>query len=437
LAAEATPPRPERASRSALRRVAIALLAFVVLLVLLAWLLPTPRVANLLLGRVGTSLGLELSAAGPNEYRLRDTPTLVLRDVVAREPGAASPLFRASRVYVSLPWSTVRARGASLEATRLELEAPTLDLPALQHWLATRPPTAEKRLPSLTHGLQVHDGTLLADNWRIDDIAIDAHRFVPTERLDARVRGRYVAAPLSAALDLALSLASPDALFKARATGLGISGTVAVEHARDWRLPMRILLSGPLRIADAATITSVRIGIVARYESGTMKVPFALGLRGPLRIGDAVVLAPAALTLRGRATSTTDLVPALNAQAVLAWKQRLVLQLRGTLADWPEAWPALPAPLDASRTPLPVALDYSGRTDFSDAARLALTRDETRFDAQFHLPEVIAWTDSANTGSPLPPLDGHLSTPRLDIGGMRLEGVEMDIDNETRPVDGR
>lgn len=419
-----------------MRRIALALLALVVVVALVAWVLPTPRVANLLIGRVGTSLGLELSAGGPNEYRLRGTPTLVLRDVVAREPGAASPLFRASRVYVSLPWSTVRARGASLDATRLELDAPTLDLPALQHWLATRPPTAEKRLPSLSRGLQVRDGRLLGDGWRIVDVAIDARRFVPGERLEARVRGRYVATPLSAPVDVAVALTRPEVLLRQGSTGFGLAGTLTVEHSRDWRLPMSLLLSGPLRIGDAATITPARIGIAARYESGPTQVPFALGLRGPLRIGNTVVLAPATMTLRGRGAPGTDPVPTLRAQAVLAWQQRLVLQLRGTLANWPMAWPALPSPLDASRASLPVALDYAGRTDFSDPLRLALSRDATRFDARFRLPEVVAWVDAANVGSPLPPLDGHLSTPRLDIGGAQLEGVEMDLDNAPGPVDG-
>jgi hypothetical protein len=341
-------------------------------------------------------------------------------------------------VYVSLPWSTVRARGASLEATRLELDAPTLDLPALQHWLATRPPTAEKRLPTLSRGLQVRDGRLLGDGWRIADIAIDARRFDPGERLDARVRGRYIAAPLSALMDVAVALTRPAALLRQDATtGFGLAGTITAEHARDWRLPMTLLLSGPLRINDAGTIAQARIGIAARYESGATRIPFALGMRGPLRIGDAVVLAPATMSLRGRGGPATDPVPTLRAQAVLAWQQRLVLQLRGTLADWPMAWPALPAPLDGSPASLPVALDYAGRTDFTDPVHLALSREGSRFDARFRLPDVLAWSEAANIGSPLPPLDGHLSTPRLDIGGAQLEGVEMDIDNEPGPVDGR
>ena len=97
---------------------------------------------------------------------------LLLRDVVAREPGAATPLLRADRIYLSLPWSTIRARGSDLTVKRIELDRPQLDLPALQRWLATRPPS-EKRFPTLTDGLRITDGAIANDDdsdsgWRID-----------------------------------------------------------------------------------------------------------------------------------------------------------------------------------------------------------------------------------------------------------------------------
>jgi hypothetical protein len=408
----------------------LALLLAFALLAIVLWLLPSPRVTGLLLGRIGASLGLELSVGGASEYRLRGTPTLVLRDVVAREPGGATPLFRASRVFLSLPWSTLRARGAVLDATRLELDAPVVDLPALQHWLATRPPTKEKRLPGFRDGLRIRDGRLSGDGWRIDDLAIDARHFEPSTRFDARVRGRYIAMPLSMPMDLSVSLARPDALLRQRATGLGVAGTLAIEHGRDWRMPATLVLSAPLRLADTIDLAPARIGLVARYDAGATRAPFALGVRGPLRFGDAIVLAPATLALHGRGAPGTDPVPALRAQVILAWQQRLVLQLRGTIAQWPSAWPALPAPLDASHAPLPVALDYAGRVDFSDPATLALSREATHFDARFRLSDVVAWIDAADHGSPLPPLDGRLVTPRLDIGGVRLDGVEMDVRND-------
>jgi hypothetical protein len=33
-------------------------------------------------------------------------------------------------------------------------------------------------------------------------------------------------------------------------------------------------------------------------------------------------------------------------------------------------------------------------------------------------------------GSPLPPLRGHLQTPRIDIAGATLEGVEIDFEDD-------
>src|SRR3546814_20386177 len=72
--------------------------------------------------------------------------------MVAREPGAATPLLRARRVYVSVPWSTVRSRGAQLAITRIELDAPVIALPPPQHSLPARPPGASP-LPTPRHRL--------------------------------------------------------------------------------------------------------------------------------------------------------------------------------------------------------------------------------------------------------------------------------------------
>src|SRR5690606_1773355 len=149
--------RPCRRNRRMRRPSTPLLVAGIALLLLLATavhlLLQPQRVAGFVLGALGDALGLEITARGSSEYDLRGTPGLVVHDVVARDPGAATPLRRARRVYVSAPWSTVRSRGAQLDITRIELDAPVLDLPALQHWLATRPP-GESRMPTLSDGLE-------------------------------------------------------------------------------------------------------------------------------------------------------------------------------------------------------------------------------------------------------------------------------------------
>src|SRR3546814_17361923 len=81
--------------------------------------------------------------------------------------------------------------------------------------------------------------------------------------------------------------------------------------------------------------------------------------------------------------------------------------------------------MGASDAPLPFALRYLGRANFHDAASLQLRHEDTRFDARFRLPAVPAWMSSIANGSPLPPLSGHLSTPRLEISGAQPDGVEV------------
>ncbi|NUS39294.1 MAG: hypothetical protein HOQ02_09765, partial [Lysobacter sp.] len=422
--------RPARRARAA----TTAALALLLLLLAFGYLLQPRQATGLLLGRLGGALGLDITAGGANDYRLRGTPTLVLRDLVVREPGASTPLLRASRLYIALPWSTIRARGAVLDATRLELDAPVLDLPALQHWLATRPPTKEKRLPILESGLHVRDGSLLGAGWRIDDVAIDAPRLLPARPLQARLQGRLRAEPLSMPMDLALAIVHPDALLHARTTGFALVGSATVEHARDWHLPARLTLSGPLRIDGALAAMPARIGIAGTYTDGATRVPFALGLHGPLRITQGVALAPAEVVLHGVHGGAADSVPTLQGHAAIAWTNHLVLRLQGRIAEWPAAWPSLPSPLGRSSSPLPVALDYVGTPDFSQAAHLRLARDATRFDARFRLPAVVQWI-GARPGAPLPPLDGTLSTPRLVVAGAQLEGVDATFDDEATPDD--
>lgn len=405
-------------------------LALVLLLLLLLGLLSRPRPATgLLLRGVGNALGLEITASGDNAYGLRGTPTLVLRDVVAREPGSATPLLRASRLYVALPWSTIRARGALLEATRLELDAPVLDLPALQHWLATRPP-GKTRIPTLSRGLRVRDGVIANDDWRIEGLAVDIARLHPDEPLRMRVRGRYVAPPLSVPADLAIAVASPADL--AQGGSSGVAGVGALGFAGDhWRASSQVTLSGPLRLGkDSALLRPMTFGVAARYQSNGSSVRFTLGLHGPMAFNNASWrVVPMQAVLHGDAN-----VPDLRGRGSLSLGRQLALHLVGDFAAWPAGWPALPAPLSQSTSPLPFALKYAGRMDLGDVTTLALQRDAARFDGRFRIPDVSAWADAAAGGTPLPPLTGTLHAPRLVIAGTELEGVDATLDDGATDV---
>ena len=392
----------------------------------LYWLSRPGQVPALLLDRIGAALGLEISASGGAEYQLRGTPMLLLRDVVAREPGQARPLLRAGRVYLSLPWSSIRARGADLTIKRVEFDDAQLDWPALQRWLASRPPSMETRIPTLTDGLRIRGGSIVngGGGWRIDGISADLASLHPDRPLRTRVGGRYSAPPLSIGFDLALALNTPATLVAGQVSGFGANGRIAIDQG-DWRLPGHVALSGPLQWAQQVLRASpARLGLSARYESGATSLPFALGLHGPLRFERSTwTLAPVGVALRGEGT-----IPVLDARGALALGRRLAVHLDGTIAQWPDAWPTLPPPIGQSRSPLPFSLRYLGAAKLSDIAALHLRRDATTFDARFRLPTMLAWLDSEAT-SPLPPLDGRLLTPRLEISGAVLEGVEVDFDD--------
>lgn len=412
----------------------------VLLLVLLNYVLQPQQVARLLLDRTGKALGLEITATGTPEYGLRGTPLIILRDLVAREPGTTTPLLRAKRIYIALPWSTIRARGNDLNATRIELDAPVLDLPALQHWLATRPPS-ETRLPTLADGLQIRDGRILNNDasgnpWRIEDINVDLPRLAHGQPVRARLRGRYLDPPLAIPVDLAVAIEHPEALVRTRTSGFATAGQVTIQRDGDWTLPATVILSGPLTIgADDLQVTPARLGVVARFEmpdhgAGDTQLPFSLGMHGPLRFDEATwTFAPATLVLRDRGSDPAKrLMPALDAHGQLTLGHRLTLDLDGKIDGWPEAWPALPPPVSQSTSPLAFTLGYAGTPDLSQAATLRLQRDGTRFDGRFHLLDVIDWMTDGNAQSPLPPLDGTLVAPELEVAGARLQGVEVTFD---------
>lgn len=410
--------RPVWRRRWARIAVALALLALLLALALRIALRPE-YVSRLILDRAGASLGLEITAGGVGEYRLRGTPQLILRDVTAREPGVRTALLRASRIAVSVPWSTLRSRGASLEIRRIELDAPVLDLPALQAWQAKRPPS-DTRIPTLTDGLAIEGGRIDNGDWRIDGIRVALPRLHPQEPVNAHLRGRYLDAPTAIGFDLDVALTRP-----ANDVGAAVFGGIAIVRS-DWRLPARIRLSGPLHLGDDdLRITPAHLGMAAAYESGGTRLPFVLGLHGPVHFDEATwTLAPVGVALRGEGA-----LPSFDARGAIALGRRLVLRLDGRLPGWKAEWPALPPPIGRSHSPLPFRLDYVGKPDTSDVAALRLSRDDTRFDGRFRLPDVLAWIDAAQAGSPVPPLDGRITTPRLEISGAQLEGVEVEVDD--------
>ncbi|MBJ6984168.1 hypothetical protein [Luteimonas sp. MC1750] len=402
-------------------------IAVVVLLLvaLAAAVLMQPRqLARIALGSVGDALGLDIGFEGEVRYRLRGTPLLEVHDVVARAPGGGEPLLRAGRVLVSLPWSTLRDRGAPLVLERIELDAPVLELARLQAWLAGRPPGAG-RLPTLSDGIGVRDGRLLGEGWTLAGLDLDVALFAEGQPVAAGARGILeLAAPLRVDFDLRLAATRP-----ANGTGVSARGKVQI-HGANWRLPAFVAASGPLRFDDGVLrVAPLKLGMSAEYRGGGEPLRFTLGAHGPLRLRDGIwTLVPAAIALRGK-----DLIPDVDAHGRFAFGDALLLELDGAMPAWPATWPALPAPLGTSTSPLAATLVYAGARDASDPVGLHLRRDGAQAVAGLRIADVLTWMDAAATGSPLPPLHARASAPRIEIAGAVLEGVEVELEPGDAP----
>ncbi|MDO4710165.1 MAG: hypothetical protein Q4B94_10285 [Pseudomonadota bacterium] len=410
-------PKPQRRRR---RAILIALLLLALLPGALLVLRPS-ILADIALKQLGAATGLEIQAAAAR-YSLGSTPYISLSDVSARAAGSAKPVFQARRVHLAVPWQTLKRRGRLLDIERIELDAPSLDLLALQSWQQSRPAsTAETRLPTLLRGLGIQNGSVQGEGWRVENLHADIPHFAPDAPLHTHLQGRYLTGGSTLSFDLNLALAKA-----ALPTGLGVSGQLEIADAL-WRLPARIRLRSLLHWQDGSiTLARTRLSAASRYlPKDAPPLALALGAYGRLHwTSGALTAEPLAIAIRGQAP-----IPDFSAHGRLALDENLHLALQGALPHWPSSWPALPAPLDASRSPLPFAIGYQGNTDFSAPLDLQLRRDDSRADVRLRIRQLLAWLAQDTHSSPLPPLQGKVTTPRMLVQGAVLEGVEIDIED--------
>ncbi|MEN1944846.1 hypothetical protein WCE55_13480 [Luteimonas sp. MJ293] len=412
------------------RRSAIALVVVVALLLLsalaLRWAMRPQVLGPRVMALAGQATELDISA-DEFDYRLRGTPQLVVRGVSARLPGGAEPLLEAERVFVSVPWSTLRSRGANLLITRIEIDGPRVQLQSALSWWAQRP-RGDGPLPTLAEGLHVRQGLLQADGWTIEDLSIHLPRFAPQARLGADVSGRYLTETLRAPFRLHVVMTHP-----ATGAGIGVAGIFTLQAER-WELPARAVLSTRLEELPAGAgfrLAGLRVSASAQHVTADQTSPFALGFAGEGAFADGTLtLDPAAIILRGQ-----GLIPRLRGRGHLAVGQQLSLALTGEIERWPSAWPTLPAPFDDPDMPLPFELAYQGAPNLYDPLQLQLAREQARFEGRLRLPEVLSWVDGIASGSPLPPLEGRLVAPRVDIAGASLHGVEITIQDDPRQAE--
>lgn len=373
-------PPPKRRTR---RRLIVLSVLVVVLLLGWWWVdrqLEPQRLAATVLGQAGKALQLDLRFEGEPDYAFKPEPRLLVPKLTVRDPLTKQVFLSAERAEVSLPWSSITGDTAII--TRIELERPVLDLPGLRAWQARRPPKPFE-LPTLTHGIEVNAGSVRDAGYSISELDLDLPRLQTGVPAEATASGLFTQGDTRVRVNLHATVATPG--LASRYT-LSSSGTVEREPA-------------PL--------------------------PFKLQARGEYRLGDADV-SVTALPLQIEAVSP---LPSADGDLRLTLDERLEISFAGQLQDWPKDWPSLPSPLAQDARQLPLRLNYRGAKDLSDALSLQVEKSETHLETTLRIAELQAWAAQTD-GSPLPPLAGRMRTPKIDLDGIELEGVQVEIRDE-------
>lgn len=337
-------------------------------------LLQPERLTPILLAQAQAALGLELTVAEPADVVLRPQPRLRLTGLTARAPGAPDVLLHVQQLDLALPWATLT--GSDPVITHLRLNTPTLHLAALQEWLAQLPPRSEPlQIPTLTDGLKIEQGRIVGQGWAVDGLDLRLAQIALGEPLALSAEGRIEGLP--AMPDAPADPAEPDEAGEPAETFPPVA----------WRLS----LSGTLE--DGPGLTGFRLNL----DAGTA-------------------------------------LPALSAEGLIRLAEPFTIDATGQLAGWPTLLPALPAPLAESGSPLPFTLAWTGDPPMASPVRLNIARDEARFEGSFIPERIIAWWE-AEPRALLPPAAGLLTAPELEIDGVRLEGVRIELDDDALPAD--
>jgi hypothetical protein len=342
------------------------------------------RLTTLVLEKAGASLGLQLSYQGEPDYAFRPEPRLRVPNLVVRDPADGKLILSATRADISLPWATIT--GGEPVVTRIELGGAALDLPALRRWQASRPPTPFK-LPTLLHGMHVRNGTVVDQGYRVTSLDFDLPRLRSGEAATLKASGHFSDGRTAFDFDTQVSAKTPGL-----ASDFSLQADGSLQHSPK-PLAYKLVVDG-------------------RYQSSATGFTVAM----------------ASLALDGDSP-----LPRLHGKAQLLVAEPMQLSFDGVLRDWPKDWPSLPAPVSDNATDLALQLSYQGASEFTDPIRLHLEKDATVVDANLKLQDVQDWI-AATDGTPLPPLVATAKTPRIDLDGIRLEGVEVELHPDEPPA---
>lgn len=367
------------------RRIWIFLVGFGLIMSVGVWwinkqLEPT-KLTRTVLGKIGEELNLKFEFEGLPSYAMKPEPRLILPNLKVVNPADNKIFLSATRVEISLPWSTIL--GDTPHITRIAADNPILMLPGLRAWQATRPVTPFE-VPTFSSGLEIHDGQLLDDGYSIKNIQLSLPHLEDQQAIDAQVSGLF---------------------------------------QQDQTI---VSFNGPLKIAKAGLNSEFSLESKGDLNLGDKPLPYQIKTAGNYasleKSFDLV-----AKTLSWRSESP---LPNLESSLFVSIGDAMKLKSSGTIAQWPNDWPALPAPMNQQTKNIPYQLNYSGKADFSDVISLVINIGKSRLDSSLKIADIQQWVEQKN-GSPLPPLQGRLETPDIQLDGVSLEGISIEITPDT------
>ena len=363
------------------RRIWIFLLSFGLILAVGAWwvnkqLEPT-KLTHTVLGKIGEQLNLKFEFKGLPSYAMKPEPRLVLPNLKVINPVDNKVFLSASRVEMSLPWSTIL--GNTPHITRIEADDPVLNYPGLRAWQATRPATPFE-VPTFTSGLKINNGQLIDVGYSIRKINASLPHLENQKPIKAEVSGIF-------------------------------------QHDKT-----SISFNGPLNIAKAGLNSEFTLESKGELNLGDKPLSYQIKTAGNFASLEK------SFNINSKTLSWISESPLPNLQASLNLSigDNLKLSSTGIIAQWPKDWPALPAPLNHQPKNIPYELNYSGKADFSDAISLKLSIEQSQLSSSLKIAEIQQWVENVE-GSPLPPLQGQFDTPIIQLDGVSLEGVSIEI----------
>jgi uncharacterized protein involved in outer membrane biogenesis len=151
-------------------------MAAVLVAVVAADLLLQPDRFTAMLQTQAHAAGLELHLANPATPTLFPRPALDLYGITISAQDANAPILLAARGRLALPWRTLF--GGPTVITQLQIDAPRVDLDALQAWLAGLPAQPEGRppnIPRIDTGVSIDRGSVVRGNKvLLDNVALEA-----------------------------------------------------------------------------------------------------------------------------------------------------------------------------------------------------------------------------------------------------------------------